>query len=400
MEKLKIVWIDDEYKTLEAFIELADNSSIELIPFEFANAGIEYIESNLSIIDGVILDARGWQDSAEEAVSLKGLAYCERKLNELKAKKIIPYCIYTGQTSLMSVDESFKETYAHVKVFDKTSKDGPKDVLEFMAQSGKGLIDFQLREKYHDVFKVCTDDYTNNNHFNTMMSLLKKIHNPLDESVNMPGFNDLRKILESVFFKANEKGLLHDICVPNGSNVKLNDALRFMSGKKTNIGFRRNSKKYVVMNAKTYIKSLLHGQIKDIIDMTNHGSHAGNTDYKRPFDEYKNDIDTNNLLYSLTFKLMDVLIWFKNFIDLHPNVDDNKSQWIDVLKGDWYRGVVKEIKNNGYVKVEYEEMSIRIMDLGPRLVSENNFELQVGETIYVSIDTRQRVANEIRRNLN
>ena len=397
MEKLKIVWIDDEYKTLEAFIELADNSSIELIPFEFAKAGIEYIESNLSIIDGVILDARGWQDSAEEAVSLKGLAYCERKLNELKAKKIIPYCIYTGQTSLMSVDESFKELYADVKVFDKTSKDGPKDVLEFMAQSGKGLIDFQLREKYHDVFKVCTDDYTNNNHFNTMMSLLKKIHNPLDESVNMPGFNDLRKILESVFLKANEKGLLHDICVSRQSNVKLNDALRFMSGKSTNIYSTRNGTQYVAMNAKTYIKSLLHDQIKDIIDLTNAGSHVENNDDKRPFDEYKGDLDTNNLLFSVAFKLMDVLIWFKTLIDSHPHIDNNKSQWLDVPRGDWYKGVVKGVKNSGYMEVEYEGLSLRIMDLHPDLVSSEN--LLVGDIIYVSIDDRIR-AREIKRNLN
>ena len=344
MEKLKIVWIDDEWKTLDVLIETADNIGIELIPFEFAKAGIEYIESNLSIVDGVILDARGWQDSTEDAVSLKGLAYCERKLNELKAKKILPYCIYTGQSSLVSDDEIFSDIYDHVKVFDKNNREDFNKLLEFIAQSGKGLIDFQLREKYHDVFKVCTDDYTNNDHFNTMMSLLKKIHNPLDESVNMPDFNDLRKILESVFLKANEKGLLHDRCVGRQSNVKLNDALRFMSGKSTNTYFTRNGTQYVAMNTKTYIKSLLHDQIRDIIDLTNAGSHVENNDAKRPFDEYKDDVDTNNLLFSVGFKLMDVLIWFKTLIDSHPHIDDNKSHWLDVQRGDWYKGVVKQYK--------------------------------------------------------
>lgn len=49
---------------------------------------------------------------------------------------------------------------------------------------------------------------------------------------------------------------------------------------------------------------------------------------------------------------MDVLIWFREYVDLNPNIEDNKKSWINtesiIHNGDWITGTIIKIHENGF----------------------------------------------------
>ncbi len=64
-------------------------------------------------------------------------------------------------------------------------------------------------------------------------------------------------------------------------------------------------------------------------------------------------MQTPNLYISTLHQLFDVLIWFKNFIDNHPDPDQNKKLWTEIVyesppEDAWIQGVVSHIAPNGW----------------------------------------------------
>src|SRR5690606_30152788 len=102
--------------------------------------------------------------------------------------------------------------------------------------------------------------------------------------------------------------LLHDKCIPGG-NVNLNWSRNFMSGETVHIG---NTNKKI--HCKTsHFPNTLSRNVKIILDITNSASHT-NTEgesNKLDYHAYKENINSNYLLYSLTFQVMDLMLWYK-----------------------------------------------------------------------------------------
>jgi hypothetical protein len=175
-------------------------------------------------------------------------------------------------------------------------------------------------------------------------------------------------MLESMFRKANEIGLLHDKCIPGGK-VNLTESGLFLSGEPT--------MHLKVQCSIAHFSKMVTSSVQSIINVTGAASHTTTADTKNNVNlqEYRKTVNSPYLLYSLTFQLMDVLIWFKNYMDANTDVAKNKSLWLD--SGN--KGIVsKEL--NGYGTFQPDNGG-NTLSITPRMMTDNG--LSVGDKIEV-----------------
>ena len=148
-----------------------------------------------------------------------------------------------------------------------------------------------------------------------------------------------------MFRTANKFGLNHDKCIVGGK-VNLTESSLFMSGEAT---------KYCEVKCnKQHFTKLISDGVKSILFITGAASHTADPDFinNLNFAEYRKSINTPYLLYSLTFQLMDILIWFKSYVDQNQDVSLNRLQWIslNIVSKDsiWIKGEITRIADNGF----------------------------------------------------
>ena len=110
MSKLyNILWIDDEWEKMPSFMkECEEDYNLKLWPYKTRKAGMEALEQNLDMWHAVLLDAKMFDETENEAARLTGMSKAMLQLERLKSKKAIPYFISTGQPDLLD-DEKFEE---------------------------------------------------------------------------------------------------------------------------------------------------------------------------------------------------------------------------------------------------------------------------------------------------
>ena len=70
IEKLyNILWIDDEHEKLSGIKGRARRNGIILKPFKSLNSGIDELEKNYSLYDGVLLDAKCFENEDDSTGS-------------------------------------------------------------------------------------------------------------------------------------------------------------------------------------------------------------------------------------------------------------------------------------------------------------------------------------------
>src|SRR5690606_344576 len=98
--RYKVLWIDDQHDIQQGFLAEAYQHKVDIVPFKTSVAGMRELEMNIFDYDGVILDAKVYENSENEVASLGGLSASVSKINQLQAKKVIPYFVFTGQSEL------------------------------------------------------------------------------------------------------------------------------------------------------------------------------------------------------------------------------------------------------------------------------------------------------------
>lgn len=134
----KVLWFDDEHKTLEDIIENCLLLDIELIGYSNAQDGLEVLLNDPQRFDAILLDGM-FLKSETQQTEVKDDAFGEvaKALSNLKAQGVIlPWFIYSGQPNFVKDQnkllELFKEeASAGGKVFDKNDD---KDFTELCTQ--------------------------------------------------------------------------------------------------------------------------------------------------------------------------------------------------------------------------------------------------------------------------
>jgi hypothetical protein len=351
MYKYKVIWFDDEYPSLNIIREKAFLNDIELIGFGNAMQGIEELEKNIKTYDAAIIDGLFFLNSDQSGTpsSDKAMFDVAVALERLSSLKKLPWFILSGQVSFTKEKNRYADGLKENQVYDKLNDDHLGKLWQDIKIEANKQIETQIRLKYRRAFEVCTEKYIGEVALKHLLDIVINTEYPNETFDDEKYFNGLRKVIEYVFRASNRLGLLHDKCIPNGI-VNLTWASLFMSNRELEL--KPSTERIGCL--KIHFPSVLGRNIKSILDITSAASHteAEREIGKLNFSEYKKNITSNYLLYSLTFQVMDLLIWFKKYADENPDREKNKLLWQSSIStlpaGEWIKGKITVIADNGY----------------------------------------------------
>lgn len=293
----KLLLIDNEVDYCKAIKNAASLEDIHIEFYHNFQKGIEVLEERVEEFQGVIFDARCFKDNIQESNKEETDNAIYGSINQFQAllrKKnaYLPHCVNTGFSS------TFKESIEGmgVLVFEKNNESRDQ-MFQFFKEQIDNLPDIKIEKKHKEVFEVFNKNYldiTLKKHLITALREIESGH--IDKKL----FNPLRWILEAIYKKANKtdkKWLPDDIIKPDG-RPNMEWSHRYMTGLKTDTNANNYPANYFV-SFPPHISRIVHN-IKEVTSIISHTYNENVTRYA---------------LMNVTFGIMEVLIWFKNYID-------------------------------------------------------------------------------------
>jgi cold shock CspA family protein len=294
MKRYDILWIDDQFDVQEAFLESAYLNGIDIVPYRVSKEGMSELENNLYKYDGVILDAKVYNESEDEVAKLTGLTSSIYRIKQLSNQRVVPYFIFTGQPDVID-SAAFSEMVGEVYVYKKTI-DNAKLFADIKTNANKQEAT-QLKHKYSKVFEVCTDKYIGDYAAQDFFTILSNIDN---EDLNHH-FNTIRKVIEDIFNCLHKYELLpREFVLPS---VSLSESSKFLSGQ---------TQKDYLLHADSKLPKVISDSLRNILEVTQPASH------RTKIDEHLDTVNTTYLVRGCIYQLLDVTIWVKTHIDSKP----------------------------------------------------------------------------------
>lgn len=389
MKKYNVIWFDDEFSSLNSIMEKAKLNGINLFGYSNAKDGIEELKKNISKYDAAIVDGKFYTNSTQTGSNVDDGALLEvaRIFDQLSTQKLIPWFILSGQISFTKEKNRFADAYKNNKVYDKLNLEGLENLWIDLKIEADKQPETQIRHKYQNVFDICKTEYIGNDAAKYLIDILTNIEFPKEKFDDELYFNGLRKLMELIFRASNKFGLLHDKCIQN-DDVNLTWSSLFMSGKEVELKPSHD----MIVCKKAHFPSILSQNVKNLISISNIVSHTEGEEKEKGklnFTEYKRYIKSNYLIYALTFQVMDVLIWFKNYIDNNSDIEKNKLLWsnneesLSVENDEWITGTVTRIAENGWGTFK-PDSAIATISIIPKMVTDNN--LNEKDSIKVKVE--------------
>ncbi len=300
-----ILWIDDEHETLTGTKGRAKRNGIDLIPFKSLNSGMDELERNYPFYDGVLLDAKFFEneDDAKGTEDTYNVHRAKERLLQLKKK--FEVFVLTGQAEAYE-DKTF--TKAFTRVYKKGSDEEIDRLFSDIKVAAATQEDTQLRHSHKRVFEVCSEKYIGELAGQDILNLMK-----VYEEINIDNhFNGIRKVVEDLFIAFNKFKLLPADFVSRG--VALNESSKFLAGKSSD-GSLFIEKGYQHLEG-THLPKQIAIYLRSILLVTQAGSHRSDIDL------HVKTIKTPYLLKSVFFQLLDVLAWFKMYADSNPKTEN------------------------------------------------------------------------------
>jgi len=300
-----VLWIDDEHETLSGTKGRAKRNGINLIPYKSLNSGMDELERNYPFYDGVLLDAKFFENEDDVKGTEDTFNVHRAKERLLQLKKKFEIFVLTGQAEAYA-DTTFKKAFT--KIYKKGS-DVEIDRLFVDLKSAAAMQeDTQIRHSYKRVFDVCSEKYIGELAGQDILNLLK-----VNDEADIDGhLNTVRKIIEDLFLAFNKFNLLPAEFV--GPVVALNESSKFLAGKDKD-GVLLIEKGYRHLE-ETHLPKQIAFYLRSILSMTQGGSHRSDIDL------HTKSLKTPFLLKSVIFQLLDVLVWFKMYVDSSPKTEN------------------------------------------------------------------------------
>ncbi|MDC0652219.1 hypothetical protein OAP29_01605 [Flavobacteriaceae bacterium] len=314
-----ILWIDDEHEGMSGFKGDAKFNDIQLIPYKSFNEGISELKKNYSIYDGVLLDAKFFENEDDVKGSEDTDNVHRAKEELLLLPKKFEVFVLTGQAEAYE-DKTFNKAFK--KVYKKGIDEDVEQLFTDIKNAANKLKDTQIRHEYTRVFDVCTERYIGEIAAHDLLELLN--YNGCETAK----FNQIRKIVEDVFLAFHKYDLLPKVFF--NPNPAVSEISKFLAGQDTIDAFANYK-----LKEGSIIPKQISDYLKNIIPLTHSGSHRGKVD------AHINSLRTPYLFKSILFQLLDVLVWFKQYVDTKPktnnwiliNSDKDTSEYETWLEG-------------------------------------------------------------------
>jgi cold shock CspA family protein len=302
-----ILWIDDEHETLTGTKGRAKRNGITLIPFKSLNGGMDELERNYPFYDGVLLDAKIFENEDDVKGSEDTYNVHRAKERLLQLKKKFEVFILTGQAEAYE-DKTFKKAFTNV--YKKGSDEESERLFSDIKLAAATQEDTQIRHSYKRVFDVCTEKYIGELAGQDILNLLK-----VKDEANIDNhFNTIRKVVEDLFTAFNKFNLLPVEFIKPG--VALNESSKFLTGKGAD-GVLFSEKGFQHLEG-THLPKQISFYLRSILSVAQAGSHRSDIDL------HVKTVKTPYLFNSIFFQLLDLLAWFKMYVDSNPKT----GNWI------------------------------------------------------------------------
>lgn len=286
----KVLWVDDEIDT-DALQEVADSAANRGINMEkackSAEEALDYLQHPKEF-DAIILDARfltSTNDTLDSKGGVKGLGRVIKRIQQLKdAGDYIPTFIFSGQPDIFK-SEWFADTYEDYEIFQK-GLDNMR-LFDAIIHAVNEKKETKVKLRYAPLFDICVPKYMFDSSGLTNRLLNYAVQVDQDDTTKTEYLNDMRKLIEELFEKCEQVGLLRS------GISSLNEKSKFLCDNKM----------------QEYIPPYIQESIRHILRCTQEGSHYGVADA-----DMRNGI-APFLFRSLFFSLSTVLVWWKQFID-------------------------------------------------------------------------------------
>lgn len=330
---MKIIWLDDDIDT----VQLKGIITPQRKHFDFILCRtIEEFESKLeedwdaAILD--VLDETGERTNYDIAFNILITKYSDR-----------PFFVFSGKDNIINKENSLKKSlsrhsierpYEHKVIYDKNN-----DIELIFSHIKKSVEEkeiWQTKKKYENVISVLDTINAEKEEKEVFFNILMGIEGYELKENHTVYYTPLRKILERLFRDANKRGLLHDKCI---NKLNLTESSRFLAGRDTeHLGVR-------LKNNKGHFSKLIADNVKNLLFITGGASHTTEPDKKELINlqEYWRSVNTPFLLYSLTFALCDILVWYSGYQEANNNYAENVSKWEDIIASSENNQVCGEI---------------------------------------------------------
>lgn len=304
-----ILWIDDEHEKLAGTKGRAKRNGINLIPFKSLNSGMDELERNYPFYDGVLLDAKFFENEDDVKGSEDTYNVHRAKERLLQLKKKFEVFVLTGQAEAYE-DKTFKKAFT--KVYKKGSDKEIDRLFLDIKVAAATQEDTQIRHSYKRVFDVCTEKYIGEYAKQDILNLLK-INNETEIDKNLSTIRDIVQDLFSTFHKFNL--LPAEFITPS---VSLNESSKFLAGKSKE-GSLFVEKGYQHLDG-THLPKQVATNLRNILMICQPGSH------RTEIDDHIRNLRTHYLMKSILYQLLDVIIWFKMYVDSNPKT----GNWVKI----------------------------------------------------------------------
>jgi|GEM_PF-2444491 len=222
MNIINVIWIDDQYETLDSFMDECSLHDVKITPFSNPEDGLTHYRKHHIEVDALILDAKMFGDS--EVNDLAGLRTCLNQILRLEGefRKSIPYVVYTGQADFAD-DESFKGLVGEGVFFKDDEENGP--MFARLRSLVMGTPEATLKQRYSVLYQSCFGGPMQTEVWIKLVPLLTRLEN--NEVLPDTAFNEVRQLLEGIFQSIVEFGLMP---TEMGSNMRLNEVSKFLAG--------------------------------------------------------------------------------------------------------------------------------------------------------------------------
>jgi hypothetical protein len=204
----KVLWFDDEHKTLELIKEEALIVDIQLVGFSNADTGLKELEKSYKEYHAVLLDGLFFKNEKEigDVQSSEAFGEVAKVLGNLKAQGIIiPWFIYSGQKSFVKeknilIDVFSDTAFANGKIFDKNKDEDFIELCNEIKREADKLPTTKVIHNNPEIFEIFELGYLPDSVEENILDLLIKPL-PQNNSEFKGILTNIRSIHESCFLK-------------------------------------------------------------------------------------------------------------------------------------------------------------------------------------------------------